>query len=53
MLLIACIMLSLRGILQQPGDCYCKINVGGPSCDRCKAGFFNLTSDNVDGCQGL
>ncbi|EDO39502.1 predicted protein [Nematostella vectensis] len=33
------------------GRCICKRNVGGVRCDRCKAGFFNLTTDNPDGCK--
>lgn len=32
------------------GNCRCKINVEGKSCDTCKPGFFNLTSTNPYGC---
>lgn len=33
------------------GTCLCKANVEGEKCDRCKQGFFNLSSANPDGCQ--
>ena len=33
------------------GMCLCKDNVEGDRCDRCKPGFFNLSSENADGCQ--
>ncbi|CAD5124265.1 DgyrCDS12560 [Dimorphilus gyrociliatus] len=36
---------------KKPGDCICKKNVQGTTCDQCKPGFFNLTSDNPNGCQ--
>ncbi|KAI8788951.1 laminin subunit alpha [Biomphalaria glabrata] len=32
------------------GQCNCKANVDGRACDRCKDGFYNLTSDNLLGC---
>ncbi|CAI4221000.1 unnamed protein product [Auanema sp. JU1783] len=32
------------------GKCYCKTNVDGPRCDRCKNGYWNLTASNEDGC---
>ena len=34
----------------EAGDCFCKTNVNGSKCDRCKIGFFNLTLENPDGC---
>jgi len=37
---------------QQPGDCYCKSNVVGPHCDRCKPGSYHFTPQNPDGCLG-
>ena len=40
-----------NGILQ-PGDCYCKANVIGRACDMCALGYYNLSADNPDGCQG-
>ena len=33
------------------GQCHCKSLVEGQNCDRCKNGFFNLTTENPDGCQ--
>ncbi|XP_039459916.1 laminin subunit beta-2 isoform X1 [Oreochromis aureus] len=33
------------------GQCRCKTNVEGPRCDRCKTGFFGLSTDNPHGCQ--
>lgn len=33
------------------GQCICKDNVIGLSCDTCLNGTFNLQSDNVYGCQ--
>ena len=32
-------------------QCVCRDNVEGPNCDRCKAGFFGLSSNNEQGCQ--
>lgn len=37
-----------RGLVA--GKCYCKANVDGQRCDRCKNGYWNLTETNVDGC---
>ncbi|CAJ0952788.1 unnamed protein product, partial [Mesorhabditis belari] len=37
-----------RGLVA--GKCYCKKNVDGSRCDRCKNGFWNLTDENQDGC---
>ena len=34
----------------QAGRCICKKNVGGLRCDRCKPGFFDLTS-LPEGCK--
>ncbi|XP_047469022.1 laminin subunit beta-1-like isoform X2 [Penaeus chinensis] len=33
------------------GRCHCKSNVDGLKCDRCKAGYWNFTTDNPEGCQ--
>ncbi|NXR69873.1 LAMB2 protein, partial [Rhadina sibilatrix] len=38
-----------RGLIA--GQCRCKENVAGPRCDRCKPGFFGLSTDNPQGCQ--
>lgn len=35
------------------GQCMCKANVMGRACDTCKNGYFNLTTDNEDGCNGI
>ena len=32
------------------GDCECKANVDGESCDRCLEGFYALHEANPDGC---
>lgn len=32
------------------GQCSCKLFTSGRDCSQCKAGFFNLTADNPDGC---
>ncbi|XP_048585709.1 usherin isoform X2 [Nematostella vectensis] len=32
------------------GQCYCKTYVEGKTCDRCKTGYYNLTTVNQDGC---
>lgn len=36
---------------QLGGQCVCKINTEGRQCDRCEAGYFNMTSSDPDGCQ--
>ncbi|MEQ2196717.1 hypothetical protein XENOCAPTIV_010167, partial [Xenoophorus captivus] len=33
------------------GRCFCKENVAGQRCDRCKSGFFNLRLENPAGCE--
>ncbi|RMB98930.1 hypothetical protein DUI87_24475 [Hirundo rustica rustica] len=38
-----------RGLIA--GQCRCKEHVAGPRCDRCKPGFFGLSTDNPQGCQ--
>uniref|UniRef100_A0AAQ5YR15 Laminin, beta 3 n=1 Tax=Amphiprion ocellaris TaxID=80972 RepID=A0AAQ5YR15_AMPOC len=32
------------------GSCQCKVNVEGPRCDRCKRGYYGLSSSNSLGC---
>uniref|UniRef100_A0A3P8XNR7 Laminin subunit beta 3 n=1 Tax=Esox lucius TaxID=8010 RepID=A0A3P8XNR7_ESOLU len=32
------------------GSCRCKANVEGPSCDRCKTGYYGLSASNPLGC---
>lgn len=34
------------------GQCNCKANVEGLQCTECREGSWNLTADNVQGCQG-
>lgn len=38
-----------RGLIA--GQCRCKEHVAGPRCDRCKPGFFGLSTDNPQGCR--
>ncbi|EDW76145.1 uncharacterized protein Dwil_GK14820 [Drosophila willistoni] len=33
------------------GACHCKPNVKGRRCDVCKDGFWNLQTDNPEGCE--
>ncbi|KAM4740269.1 laminin subunit beta-3 [Anableps anableps] len=33
------------------GSCQCKANVEGPQCDRCKKGFYSLSSSSPMGCK--
>ncbi|XP_071527687.1 laminin subunit beta-1 isoform X7 [Panulirus ornatus] len=33
------------------GRCHCKRYVDGLKCDRCKAGYWNFTAENPEGCQ--
>ena len=38
------------------GTCMCKANVDSEVnriCDTCLDGYWNISSDNSDGCQGL
>ncbi|KYO48268.1 laminin subunit alpha-2 isoform B [Alligator mississippiensis] len=37
---------------QEDGQCYCKPNVCGDSCDTCEAGYYALENRNYFGCQG-
>ena len=46
----SCISCSVFSF-QDGGQCTCKSNVKGRSCDTCKDGFFNLDISNQDGCQ--
>lgn len=32
------------------GNCFCKQNVEGDSCDRCRPGSFGLDANNPNGC---
>ncbi|CAK5107481.1 unnamed protein product [Meloidogyne enterolobii] len=38
-----------RGLVA--GKCYCKSNVDGPNCDRCKNGFWEMRKEDPDGCR--
>ncbi|KAF7637603.1 hypothetical protein Mgra_00002860 [Meloidogyne graminicola] len=40
---------SERGLVA--GKCYCKSNVDGPNCDRCKNGFWEMRGEDPDGCR--
>nr|XP_045621460.1 laminin subunit beta-1-like isoform X3 [Procambarus clarkii] len=33
------------------GRCHCKVYVDGLKCDRCKAGYWNFSAENPEGCQ--
>lgn len=35
---------------QAQAPCVCRANVEGPSCDRCKPGFWGLSPSNPEGC---
>ena len=39
--------------MREPGDCYCKANVMGKQCNMCMPGYYNLSAQNPDGCQGI
>lgn len=41
--------LSLN-LSQAQAPCTCRAHVEGPSCDRCKPGFWGLSSSNPEGC---
>lgn len=43
--LTCCLVLS-----QAQAPCVCRANVEGPSCDRCKPGFWGLSPSNPEGC---
>lgn len=36
----------------EAGKCVCKTNVIGRRCDQCQHGYWNLTEENPEGCQG-
>ncbi|XP_041363873.1 laminin subunit alpha-2-like [Gigantopelta aegis] len=36
---------------KDPGFCWCKDNVEGNKCQRCKTGFYNMRAENAQGCQ--
>ena len=38
-------------VLREGGHGVCNENVEGRQCDVCKEGFYNLTANNVLGCQ--
>ncbi|PAA49318.1 hypothetical protein BOX15_Mlig011085g3, partial [Macrostomum lignano] len=38
-------------IQNSPKPCICKPNAVGPRCQRCRPGFWDLSSDNPEGCQ--
>ncbi|KAK3701048.1 hypothetical protein QZH41_008153, partial [Actinostola sp. cb2023] len=40
----------LTAIPPLKGQCPCKVNVDGRTCDKCKDGYYNLTESNADGC---
>lgn len=33
------------------GQCFCKDNVVGMTCNTCRVGFFGLSAENPDGCE--
>ncbi|KAJ7403885.1 hypothetical protein BTVI_74397 [Pitangus sulphuratus] len=37
---------------QENGQCYCKSNVCGDSCDTCEAGYYAIENKNYFGCRG-
>lgn len=41
------------GECSDTGQCNCKANVTGLQCSECVTGYWNLTTDNVFGCQGM
>ncbi|XP_076033711.1 laminin subunit beta-1 isoform X3 [Oratosquilla oratoria] len=40
---------QIAGLLA--GRCHCKTYVDGLKCDRCKAGYWNFTEENPEGCE--
>lgn len=38
-------------MIYMAGKCHCKTFIDGPRCDRCMDGYWNMTVENVDGCQ--
>jgi len=41
---------------QENGTCICKANVDNEVnsvCDTCQDGFWNISTENPDGCQGM
>ncbi|XP_072107642.1 laminin subunit alpha-2 isoform X2 [Mobula birostris] len=45
-----CDEMGVCSCAEYSGQCNCKMNVEGISCDRCKTGFFALHSSNPYGC---
>ncbi|XP_053252360.1 laminin subunit alpha-3 [Podarcis raffonei] len=43
---------GVRECRQVDGECYCKPNVCGDSCDTCEDGYYGLEDNNYFGCQG-
>uniref|UniRef100_A0A6J0SY58 Laminin subunit alpha-3 n=1 Tax=Pogona vitticeps TaxID=103695 RepID=A0A6J0SY58_9SAUR len=43
---------GVRECQQVDGECYCKPNACGDSCDTCEDGFYGLEAKNYLGCQG-
>ncbi|XP_044280230.1 laminin subunit alpha-3 [Varanus komodoensis] len=43
---------GVRECQQVDGECYCKPNVCGGSCDTCEDGYYGLAVNNYFGCQG-
>lgn len=37
-------------VCQAQAPCTCRAHVEGPSCDRCKPGYWGLSSSNPEGC---
>lgn len=45
-----CVKQDNNALNMTVGDCFCKSNVNGSKCDQCKVGFYNLTTENPNGC---
>ena len=41
-----------NGECSETGQCNCKLNVTGLQCSECAQGYWNLSADNDNGCQG-